>query len=228
MPRPKEIKIGTLKDFADQVEKLLAASLARNPATKAKGNWYRGHGLTKTYRLIPALFRHPKIKKLPELLVLEKQMLDDFRRQSLLHSELRANREADVRLETLFYMQHYGVQTRLLDLSVNPFIALYFALTDSPAITGRGPQGEHAAVWVLDPVSWNSRALTELDWKARGPALPEDKELKSYVPKVQYEATDIKDMYDLPVATLGVSNSPRMFAQKGVFIMFGRGTFWRI
>ena len=223
MTQPREIKVSTLKDFTEQVEKSLAMSRASNSRANFKGNWYRGHGKVRSFKLVPALYRHPKIKKLHDLLLLEKKMLDDFRRQSVLHQEFRTSHEENARFETLFYMQHYGVPTRLLDWSVNPFIALYFALTDSPTISGDKRSKEDAAVWILDPTAWNRKALRDLDWNDRGPALPEDKELKSYYPRIQYEPADIAQIYELPVATLGVSNNVRMFAQKGVFIMFGRG-----
>jgi hypothetical protein len=222
MAHPKVIPVKTLRDFTDQVEQALQLSKASSPGAKHVVNWYRGHGLAKSFKLSPTLYRHPKIKKFNELLLLEKSMLEDFNRQSVLH-EFAASVKEDWRFEMLFYMQHYGVPTRLLDWSANPFIALYFALTDSPAGSGQKAK-EDAAVWILDPTAWNRKALDELAWNDRGVAQPGDKEIKSYYPQAQYEATDIQNIYKHPVALVGVANNARMFAQKGVFTIFGKAT----
>lgn len=216
MAKAQEITIQTLTAFTKVVEAQLGAAKTRHPSAAYTSNWYRGHGAATKYRLVPTLYRHPTERKLEMLLEIERRMLDDFWRQSVLHppGPLQANR-----LGQLFYVQHYGVPTRLLDWTSNPFIALYFALTDDR----RRSKGEGAAVWILDPVSWNEHALVDLAWKLRGPTLPEDKELTSYHPNpAQYTPADIMQMYEHPVATLGIANNARMFAQKGTFTIFGR------
>jgi hypothetical protein len=223
MPAPRSVVVTSLEEFAAELERGLAATKARNPSATSPANWYRGHGQAKSFKLLPTLYRHPKIKKLSDLLDMERKMLDDFRRQNVLHQfSSTALPGDDWRFELLFYMQHYGVPTRLLDWSLNPFIALYFALTDSPAVGG-AKKKEDAAVWVLDPHAWNRRALDELAWD-RGPAMPTDKEIASYHPKATYAATDIQNVYPRPVALIGVANNARMFAQKGAFTIFCKST----
>lgn len=79
---------------------------------------YRGHSKNK-YKLIPGLFRPgAPIKKEYELC-------------QKIYREYPHEFENSSRLQKLIKMQHYGVPTRLLDFSMNPLIALYFAVTDN-------------------------------------------------------------------------------------------------
>lgn len=53
-----------------------------------------------------------------------------------------------------FLMQHYGAPTRLLDWTVNPLVALYFAVRELTEHEG--------AVWVVDPWRWNRAHVKDL------------------------------------------------------------------
>lgn len=81
---------------------------------------YRGHP-KKTYLLEPSLFRGGKHRKD------EKNILREL--LSLQPGEFETDRGA---FEQLVRMQHYGLKTRMLDLSFNPLVALYFACSGSP------------------------------------------------------------------------------------------------
>jgi hypothetical protein len=59
----------------------------------------------------------------------EPQLLQDFQRRAN-HYISRVPADGE-RLEWLALMQHYGVSTRLLDWTISPYVALYFALEKS-------------------------------------------------------------------------------------------------
>jgi hypothetical protein len=226
MAIPNVIIVDSIASFAATVEDSLAASLARQGAAPYLGNWYRGVGRAITHSLKPSLYRHPKKTSIEELIILERKMLEDFQRQNVLHGNAlhSAGERDDFRM--LFFMQHYGVPTRLLDWTGNPFIAFYFALTSAERDPSTGDFIEDAAVWVLDPVSWNSHALLDVSYGMEGPLSLDAEEVKAYGPrkllKGTLEKSAIKTLYEHPVTILGVSDNARMFAQRGVFTIFGK------
>lgn len=178
--------------------------------------WYRGCGSDKD-KLLPTLFRHKKLKTAEELSGLERDLMMRFRQRSIPY---RTRSLADD-WEALFFMQHYGVPTRLLDWTENPLIALHFALMSAVRNATKGPRLKFvapAAVWVLNPREWNRHALQHVRFE--GSVLtPDDDALKGYKPVPRFAG-----MHNQPVALYGAHNSGRIVAQQGVFTIFGRDT----
>ncbi|HEX4006247.1 MAG TPA: FRG domain-containing protein [Acidobacteriaceae bacterium] len=146
-------------------------------------------------------------------------MMMRFRQRSLPFVTRQLSDEWD----RLFFMQHYGIPTRLLDWTENPFIGLFFAVMTSDF---KGTFNEKkpvlafendAAIWMLDPVMWNSHALKHVGFD-RGILTPIDEALDSYTPPSRFDVMNLH-----PVAMYGAHNSPRIVAQRGAFTIFGKG-----
>lgn len=197
--------VSTLTEFMKLVEERLAA---------AKGEqrelWHRGCADFEHDRLVPGLYRHPKIASVKDLLELEDKMISHFRQRSIPFVERPLQ---DDQWERLFFMQHARVPTRLLDWTENPFVALYFALTSN----ARGAASD-SAVWMLDPVAWNRRSLDHMTFQ-EGVLSPDDTRLDYLKPGA---ALDTMNAH--PVAVYGFHNSARIVAQRGVFTISGKDT----
>lgn len=212
--------VNTLTEFTDVVERELAAMRARNPGVHGVGNWYRGHS-SDSYRLQPALYRHPAIRGVQDLLNLEGAMMDDFLRQDVIVRDVAGHGDWDEdKLKLLCYMQHNQVPTRLLDWTGNPFIGLHFALAEQTG-SGRG-RARDAVVWVLDPWSWNEFSLHGVSWGKAGPAKIGDLDIRGYHPRDDWPEEEFRRMQLHPVALRASINSQRIFAQKGAFTIFGK------
>jgi hypothetical protein len=202
-----EEKVHTLPEYLQIVEK---AGLTR-PSL-----WYRGCG-SASYELLPSLYRHERLKTPDELANLERQLMTRFRQRSIPYHSRALTDDWD----TLFFMQHYGVPTRLLDWTENPLIALHFALMGArmtPTPSGKLSFPSDAAVWMLDPIAWNRHALRHVSFDA-GVLSPGDDAISGYKPTPKFAG-----MHNQPVALYGAHNSTRIVAQQGVFTIFGRET----
>jgi hypothetical protein len=204
-PEPTQSPFKTVATMADFLA--LVSDLTSNSGPL----WFRGVR-NAALDLEPSLYRHPTIKEANTLIDLEWNLLSDFRHRAPPFSERLPKDD----LEMLFLMQHYGVPTRLLDWSESPLVSLFFALENARQ---RGGGDHDAAVWVLDPVGLNSLAADQREGSDQIYGADAD-ELGAYKPR-----SDPKKLKVIsPSAMFGIHNSPRIVAQRGTFVIFGKDT----
>ncbi len=110
-PESESKEIRNLKDLFNNLEHNLESD-------DSYCYYYRGHS-DKEYSLIPSIYR----KK--ELITNENRIFKDIIAQN--PSDFKGCAST---FEKLVKMQHYSVPTRLLDITTNPLVALYFACLD--------------------------------------------------------------------------------------------------
>lgn len=198
MATARDKKFRTLPQYLELVEQAHTGT--------SQSLWYRGCG-SAVHPLLPTLYRHQRLKTPTDLADLERQLMTRFRQRSIPYHSRSLIDDWD----TLFFMQHYGVPTRLLDWTENPLIALHFALmgasrTSTPS--GKLAFRSDAAVWMLDPVAWNRHALRHVSFEG-GVLSPVDEAIKGYRPTPKFAG-----MHNQPVALYGAHNSTRIVAQE--------------
>ena len=189
MREPLAIK--TLSQYTESIEAILERWKAVHTTTHL---WYRGQARA-SWDLAPGLYRggvNPKR---------EREMLRDFKQKA--RQFLSEPPRSD--LEWLFWMQHYGLPTRLLDWTENNLCALYFAVSDYGS-------GQDACVWILDPWSLNSQAIGRQSVPST-----ESASLQRWCPQPGAP----QPLPAVPVALRPIYSSPRIQAQRGTFTLHG-------
>lgn len=196
-------QISSFQDFIDKVDKGMPGALT--------SLWFRGVG-NATYRLSPSIHRHAEITDIDSLFNMENRLMVRYKERSVpyLASQMRDS------WELLFLMQHYSVPTRLLDWTENPLIALFFALSSAKR-NATGDYENDAAVWILSAAKWNQTVFKHQSYLG-GPLSPSD----TMVNQSYAIGSDPRYINELPVAILGIHNSPRIVAQRGSFTLFGK------
>ncbi len=105
--------------------------------------WWRGHG-NVDWKLQPVLYRDPRYSKKE----------DWFIEQFKTHAPVRMGHACPDPKDIggwLSLMRHFGIPVRLLDWSLSPFTALYFAVAD----TSEAANNKDAALWAINPTGLN-------------------------------------------------------------------------
>jgi hypothetical protein len=132
------------------------------------------------------------------------------------HNHLSASSMPSTRLEWLAVMQHYGVPTRLIDLTRSPFIALYFAVRNWQSNTD-------AVVWAIGHERLHKSSFHRLQ-AANFPYPVHDpdsyaNEMQEFLNDQNFSAAFMSGKYEVAMILSPHWASTRLAAQQGAFLV---------
>lgn len=212
------ITVTTIAEFAKAIADL--------PLQKGCVRFFRGHSDYQKYKLEPSIYRKKYLIENEENLV----------REAILRSPEQLPSSLSF-FETLVKLQHYGLPTRLLDLTSNALVALYFACRNKEKTPGEVivfdiPEG-HVRYYDSDTASIISN-IARRDLKFDLNSLPSDKnafnkneehvgrllhDIKVDKPAFRHiiEPSDLKRV----IAVRAKLDNARIARQEGAFLLFG-------
>ena len=217
----REIEIDSVSQFLHYVDKTLEQTGADFRQRYVSGKThFRGHS-DKHYQVVPSLFRPVQMgNELNERFYEHEQILIQEALQ-LLPSEFLGLTQ----FQQLCKMQHLGLPTRLLDVTSNPLVALFFASADN-----RGSDGEVIYIPplpVFDEAHASVRDLINFSFRGDWNALNLNEFGEQLVGGDSMRADDDSAQYALQVLTIPFTivaptfSNPRVRAQAGAFLLPG-------
>lgn len=155
--------------------------------------WFRGQG-DQSWHLEPGVYRAGFATDEDERILNERHLSQDFLTMSTSLRDYKSDAEA------YFIQQHYRMPTRLLDWSLNPLAAAFFALE---------PGNTDGSIFVLDAYEFRS------DPPGRGLCTPRSQEVRGAMEAIFDWKNDKWPKYILPVRPTNID--PRIGAQRGCF-----------
>ena len=140
----EEIQVNSVSEFIEKI-----VQLDKKEGTEV---FYRGHA-NRDWELLPSIFRTPNGVEKEHLL---------FR--DMVAHEPQSFSECKSTLDYLVHMQHYGLPTRLLDMTTNPLVALYFACEQAGDDLDAGIlSGVRAGLQVINDIVQSAKSIFEAD-----------------------------------------------------------------
>lgn len=175
---------------------------------KLSSPFYYFRGLSKSnFDLLSTLDRFTDKGFEKELL-----LINQFKRIS--KNYLQSKSIPDTLFEWLALMQHYGMPTRLLDLTNSPYIALYFAVRDYDS-------NDDAAVWAINPSILHDASIQSL--KRDNFPLKLEKLYQTYFPELiqdnYFKEIFLSGKYNAAFILEPTNSENRVFHQQGAFLV---------
>ena len=148
----EEVQVNSVSEFIEKI-----VQLDKKEGTEI---FYRGHA-NRDWKLLPSIFRTPN--------GVEKEHLNGVEKEHLLFRDMVAHEpqsfsECKSTLDYLVQMQHYGLPTRLLDMTTNPLVALYFACEQAEDDLEAGIlSGVRAGHQVMNDIAQSVKSICEAD-----------------------------------------------------------------